>query len=46
MPSARPAAAAPAAMVAMPSKPPISWPLVFSPASIPVSWSAAPVSTA
>ena len=30
----------------MPSEPPISWPVVFRPDSIPVSWSAAPVSTA
>ena len=29
----------------MPSEPPISWPVVFRPESIPVSWSAAPVST-
>ena len=40
--------AAPAAMVAriaMPSEPPISWPVVFRPESIPDSCSAAPVST-
>ena len=29
----------------MPSEPPISWPVVFRPDSIPVSSSAAPVST-